>query len=224
MRPFGLQIIVCPTELRGEALELLYHKVPSALRDRLIVQLLLEERNTDIDLSGLWVAKKQGGRIAGAMLTQALAGKVAAVWVPEVRSMWRRTNLAAVMVKAAIADFAARGFKLVQAVIDESIGRNASRDLEKGGLLRVTELLYLERETTTPLDFANSSPAQPETIEPQAGVEGYLTGRTRAATGFNWRSFNETIETEFRRILQATYNGSLDMPELEGASLTGRYH
>ena len=102
-------------------------------------------------------------------------------------------------------------------MIDESIGRNASRDLEKGGLLRVTELLYLERETTTPLDFANSSPAQPETIEPQAGVEGYLTGRTRAATGFNWRSFNETIETEFRRILQATYNGSLDMPELEGA-------
>ena len=92
MRPFGLQIIVCPTELRGEALELLYHKVPSALRDRLIVQMLLEERNTDIDLSGLWVAKKQGGRIAGAMLTQALAGKVAAVWVPEVRSMWRRTQ------------------------------------------------------------------------------------------------------------------------------------
>ncbi len=32
-----------------------------------------------------------------------------------------------------------------------------------------------------------------------------------------WRPFAPEIEAEFRQVLEATYNGSLDMPELEGA-------
>ncbi len=80
MGQFGQRVSTCPLEAKGEALELLYRKVPSALRDRLIVQMLEEERRGEIDLSGLWVATTRRGRITGAMLTQHLAGKAAALW------------------------------------------------------------------------------------------------------------------------------------------------
>jgi mycothiol synthase len=215
MARFGLQITKCPVEVKGEALDLLYRKVPAALRDGLIVQMLGEEERGEIDLSGLWVAQKRSGRIAGAMLTQALAGKAAAVWAPEVRTTWHRGHLAAAMVKAVVADFAAGGFKLVQAVLDEATDPQAGKDLEKGGLLRITELLYLERETATPLESALLSTDREKAIG-HGGVTG-SSGSVCSPDGFTWRSFDETIETEFRAVLQATYSGSLDMPELEGA-------
>jgi mycothiol synthase len=215
MRRFGVHLTVCPAEVKREALELLYRKVPGALRDRLIVQILGEEQRGEIDLSGLWVAKQRRGRIAGAMLTQSLAGKVAAVWAPEIRSLWRRSNLAATMVRAAVADFAARGFRLVQSVLDESASPQAGRDLEKGGLPRVTELLYLERDTATPLESALSPTGREQRMAQELALD--FAGETRSPGGFEWRSFNETPEDEFRSALEATYIGSLDMPELEGA-------
>ena len=41
-----------------------------------------------------------------------------------------------------------------------------------------------------------------------------MPARSRASSG---APFDATIESEFRSVLQATYVGSLDMPELEGA-------
>ena len=38
-----------------------------------------------------------------------------------------------------------------------------------------------------------------------------------ACPDFEWRPFEPALEAEFRSVLQATYVGSLDMPELEGA-------
>ena len=64
---------------------------------------------------------------------------------------------------------------------------------------RVTELLYLERETAPP-----PPPRPPEATE--AGPATSTGGRS-----------TPSIEAEFREVLQATYVGSLDMPELEGA-------
>jgi ribosomal protein S18 acetylase RimI-like enzyme len=63
---------------------------------------------------------------------------------------------------------------------------------------RVTELLYLERATAAPLPAGTGSPAAP-------------------APDFRWRPFEPAIAAEFREVMQATYVGSLDMPELEGA-------
>ncbi len=134
---------------------------------------------------------------------------------PEVRSVWRRDQLAAAMVKAAVEDFAAKGFKLIQAVLDESASPQASKDLENGGLPRVTDLLYLERATATPLDATLMRSGR----EDASGrvPESDRCGGSGDARGFDWRSFDETGEPEFRSTLQATYAGSLDMPELEGA-------
>jgi ribosomal protein S18 acetylase RimI-like enzyme len=70
---------------------------------------------------------------------------------------------------------------------------------------RVTELLYLERDTATPLLPGDATPR---------GAEGGPTASP--APDFDWRPFDASIEAEFRAVLQATYLGSLDMPELEG--------
>jgi ribosomal protein S18 acetylase RimI-like enzyme len=205
MAGFGPQVMLCPPDARAAALEVLYRRVPSALRDRLIVEVLEEETRGEIDLSGLWVARERAGRISGALLTQPLAGKAAAVWAPEVRASWRRSALAAALVAAALADLKGRGFLLAQAVLDESAGLRAARDLIRGGMPRVTELVYLDRDTMTPL--------------PPAAGPGRRGGpvEREACPTFDWQPYGPVTEAEFRSVLAATYVGSLDMPELEGA-------
>jgi len=214
MAGFGPQVMQCPEPARGAALEVLYRRVPSALRDRLIAEVLDEARRGEIDLSGLWVARDRAGRILGALLTQPLAGKAAALWAPEVRASWRRARLAAALVEIALVDLTARGFRLVQAVLDESAGPQAARDLTRGGMPRVTELIYLERETATPLPLAAVGRGSPD---PAHGPTEGLPAQPEPSPGFAWRSYGPEIESEFRAVLEATYQGSLDMPELEGA-------
>jgi mycothiol synthase len=206
MAGFGPQIVPCPLEARAAALEVLYRRVPDALRYRLIVEVQDEAARGEIDLSGLWIARERAGRIVGALLTQALAGKAAAVWAPEVKPSWRRPALAAGLIQTALADLKGRGFRLAQAVLDESAGLRAARDLTRGGMPRITELLYLERDTALPLSVAGKGNARPD-----------LKKRPFASSDFEWQPFEPALEAEFRSVLQATYVGSLDMPELEGA-------
>jgi mycothiol synthase len=208
MAGFGPQIAPCSAECRGPALEVLYRRIPEALRYRLIVEVLDEARRGEIDLSGLWIARERTGRIIGALLTQPLAGKAAAVWAPEVMPSWRRPSLAAGLIKAALADLKARGFLLAQAVLDESAGSRAARDLKRGGMPPVTELLYLERDTSLALAKGDSEFTQGESRDGPCG--------SRTGAAFEWWPFEPALESEFRAVLQATYSGSLDMPELEG--------
>ena len=170
MAGFGPQIVPCPPEARAAALEVLYRRVPEALRHRLIVEVQDEATRGDIDLSGLWIARERAGRIVGALLTQPLAGKAAAVWAPEVKPSWRRPALAAGLIQAALADLKERGFRLAQAVLDESAGQKAARDLTRGGMPRVTELLYLERDTALPLPIAGEGPPQVDSSEQTFGL------------------------------------------------------
>jgi ribosomal protein S18 acetylase RimI-like enzyme len=220
MPGFGLWVGLCPGEARGEALEILYRRVPGVLRDRLITEVLDEAERGDIDLSGLWIARNRRGRITGAMLTQPLAGKAAAVWAPEVRSSWRRAAVAAALVRTALADLKKRGFRLAQAVLDESVGPYAGRDLDRGGMPRVTELLYLERDTSTPLSAASRVSVEKATrlldVSPLRPTTHARPDRSPYPQ-FKWRPYEVTLDSEFRSVLQATYAGSLDMPELEGA-------
>jgi len=206
MAGFDSQITPCPPEAREAALEVLYRRVPEAVRYRLIVEVLDEAKRGEIDLSGLWVARERAGQIVGALLTQPLAGKAAAVWAPEVKSSWRRPTLAVGLLQAALASLKSGGFRLAQAVLDESAGARAARDLKRGGMPHVTELLYLERDTALPLPPVKGKPPL-----------GDLSDWSRACWSLEWQPFEPGLESEFRSVLQATYEGSLDMPELEGA-------
>jgi mycothiol synthase len=202
MAVFDQRVIPCPLNARRRALTVLYQRMPETLRDSLIDQVLDEALRGEVDLSGLWVACERDGRISGALLTQSLAGRAAAVWPPEVCRTWRRGALAAELVRSALAHLTASGFRLAQAVLDESAGARASRDLSRGGMPFVTRLLYLERDTSLEL------PALP--------VVSSACPNAVAELALEWRAFEPAIESEFRDALQATYLGSLDMPELSG--------
>lgn len=206
MGVLGARVMPCPAGDRPAALEVLYRRMPGSIRGLLIEEVLQDARNGELDLSGLWVARVRTGRIVGALMTQALAGRAAAVWPPEVRPSWRRGALAAQLVRSALDDLAARGYRLAQAALDESASPEAARDLIRGGMPRVTELLYLARETATPLP--------PQVNEHKPGVSDHGSGGPDI--DFDWRPYDPAIAEEFRAILQATYTGSLDMPELEG--------
>jgi mycothiol synthase len=187
------EILPCPPADRPTALGVLYRRVHASLRPRLIVDAMAEAEQGLIDLSGLWVARRRE-RIIGALLTQPLAGRAAAVWAPEVEMTWGRSATAVTLVRAALDDLRARGFRIAQALLDESAPRQAATDLAAGGMLHVTDLIYLERPTAEPLEVRPGTPA------------------------LAWRSYAPGAEAEagFRAVLQATYIDSLDMPELEG--------
>jgi len=203
------QVELCPPELREAALQVLYQRIPDSLRSRLVAEVLHEASSGQVDLSGLWVAWNRSwrlvperspsrcsrqGRIIGAILSQTLAGRAAAVWAPEVVPSLRRAATAARLVQSALADLRDRGYRIIQSVLDESATRHGAGDLTRGGMPRITDLLYLERETKLPL----------------------LMRSSEAPTRLEWCSFDPAHGIEFRALLQATYALSLDMPELEG--------
>lgn len=174
------------------ALGILYRRVPKSLRPRLIHDALDEAQRGEIDLSGLWVARRRG-KVVGALLTQILAGRAAAVWPPEVAlPPWSRGGTAAHLLRAALSSLADSGVILAQALLDESSGHQAVGDLIRGGMPQVTELVSLERSTHLPLPHPQGVPT------------------------ITWICFDASTEPEFRRVLLETYEGSLDMPELEG--------
>ncbi len=103
----------------------------------------------ELDLSGLWVARRRG-RVVGALLTQSLAGRAAAVWPPEVVARWGRQTLAVRLVRSALAQLRGRGFLVAQALVETVQARGAVDDLASGGLPYVTDLIYLSRQTVAP--------------------------------------------------------------------------
>lgn len=209
MTGWTLRVELCPPEVREAALQVLYQHLPELVRSRLVTEVLREATYGQIDLSGLWIAWNSPPslgaariRIIGALLTQPLAGRAAAIWVPEVAASWRRAKIAAALVHSALADIQARGFRIAQAILDESASRRGAVDLIRGGMPRVTELIYLDRGTHIPLR-QSTNPHRPKSLE---------LNPLRLA----WRHYEAAVEAEFRALLQATYVSSLDMPELEG--------
>ncbi|HEX8203427.1 MAG TPA: hypothetical protein VF590_23325, partial [Isosphaeraceae bacterium] len=127
------EFLPCPADQRGAAVGLLYRRAPGGARPGLVAALLAEADAGRIDLSGLWIARRRG-RVVAALLTQALAGRAAALWAPEVEPAWGRAALATALVRAALDDFRARGFRVAQALIDRSSPRGAAADLTRAGL------------------------------------------------------------------------------------------
>ncbi|MDG3007818.1 GNAT family N-acetyltransferase [Paludisphaera mucosa] len=199
MAASNLQILRCPAGDRGPALEVLYQGLERRVRSALVAQALEDDRTGRVDLSGLWIARKAGWgsspRLVGALLTQVLPGRAAAVWAPQTTAVWNRPEVAAALVRGALDALRGDGVAIAQAVLDESADPRGGPDLARGGMPRVTELVYLRRETATPL----AAPRRP------------------AAARLAWRGLDEVGEPALRDALEATYAGSLDMPEIEGA-------
>ena len=189
-------IFLCPVGLRPEALAVLYRRIPTEFRGEMVNDALAEARAGRLDLAGLWVARRWG-RLVGALLTHRLAGRAAAVWAPEVEMIWGRAAVAARLLRAAIDDLRVRGFHVAQALVDPSGPATTATDLIRGGLREVTTLTFLERSTHQP----------PPLVIPSGGA---------TPPAFEWAALGPATEADFRSVLETTYLGSLDMPELDG--------
>ncbi len=187
-----LRILACPPERRDEALRLLYQHASAPVRAQLMAEALADADAGRVDLSGLWLALRND-RPIGALLTQTLAGRAAAVWAPQIHASWGRRVAAEALVRAALEGLQRRGIRVAQALLDPSTSREAAADLTRGGLPRVTGLLYQGRDTRP--------------LEPPPG-------RTRPV--LDWIPYGPDTDADFRAVLERTYEGSLDMPELEG--------
>lgn len=185
------EVLPCPPELRREALNVLYRGSTAGLRAQLVMEALEDAALGELDLSGLWIARRRG-LVVGTLPTQSLAGHAAAFWPPEIALRWGRRSLAVCLLQSAMEDFRSRGFRIAQALLEPSGRRRAAEDLTAGGLPYVTDLIYLDRETATPLELPNDTPS------------------------LRWQLYDDSTAANFRDVLARTYEGSLDMPELEG--------
>ena len=128
-------------------------------------------------------------------MTQPLAGRAVAVWSPEVEPCWGRAALAASLVREALEHYQIRGFRIAQALVDGSGPASGTTDLTRGGLKAITVLTYMKRDTQKPVE-----PKRADSLP----------------VGFVWQPYAPETEALFRQTLQRTYEGSLDMPELDG--------
>ncbi|WP_165075668.1 GNAT family N-acetyltransferase [Paludisphaera rhizosphaerae] len=202
MAASNLWILRCPVEERPRALEVLYQGLERRVRAALVAEALEDARAGRVDLSGLWIARKPGWgtaeKLVGAILTQSLSGRAAAVWPPQAAaSPWNRADVAEALVKGALAGLRDSGVAIAQAVLDMESDPRGAIDLARGGMPRVTDLVYMRRDTRVP----PSPPARPPTPR----------------TTLDWRGVEEAGDAVLRAVLTASYQGSLDMPEIEGA-------
>ena len=188
-------IFACPADLLPDALAVLYRRIPAEFRPQVVADALGEVQAGRLDLTGLWVARRRG-RLVGALLSHTLAGRAAAIWAPEVEAIWGRAALAAGLIRAALEDLGRRGVRVAQALVDPSAPTTTGGDLIRGGLPRVTTLTFLERRTDRPEEPPGGPGPPPPSLR--------------------WETLGSANEAEFRATLEATYVGSLDMPELDG--------
>ncbi len=189
----GFEVRPCRFGERRDALELLYRPYRPWARRQAIRELLQDSRRGQVDLSGLWVARRLlDQRLVGVALTQALAGHTAAIWPPEVslRWYWQRRRVASALITEALDDLSVRGFEVAQALLDPNGPRRAGADLKRAGLRHVTDLVHLQR-----------------------GVD-IAIATTHSGTDWRWSNFSQEGAFRFRQALEATYAESLDMPEL----------
>jgi GNAT superfamily N-acetyltransferase len=142
----------------------------------------------EVSLEGLLEARR-GDRLVGAVFAQVQAGSSSVLWPPRIVPQ-EPPETASQLLAATSTWMAARGVRVAQALM-ERIDRADDAVLREGGFQPLANLLYLLSE---PADFPTQSP------------EGVL----------QFRPLSAMSPEAFARLVEATYEGSLDCPGLEG--------
>jgi mycothiol synthase len=177
---------------RPDACRALFVHLPAPDRDRRADRALELFASGEFDPSGL-LAARTGGRVVGAVLIQLHPGAAAAVWPPGVEPGHDRGGVADVLARAAADRLREAGVKQAQALLPPA-ERDRARPLEAAGFRHITRLSFLCR----PVPAAGGPPPfdpdrSPLRFTPAAGAP-----------------------PAFAATLMATYEGTLDCPELNG--------
>lgn len=178
----------CPEPRQSEALELVFGQRDEAERDAQIEALRKSaERNTG-SLEFLFEARR-GGRLVGAALAAAQAGRTAMVWPPRLVD-GEPEGEAARLLDAVLVKLAESRVQLAQALLTVDATADAAL-LKRCGFFHAADLLYLVCQATA---------------FPTSQVESEL----------DFESYCEANQVRFKRVVEATYEETLDCPQLDG--------
>jgi mycothiol synthase len=186
----SVEVVRCPEELRGQALAIvLCELAPSQRRE--VAKSLLESNNAaTADEEPLFIARR-GARLCGAAWGQSQTGNVAVFWPPQLVSGEDSTT-ANLLARAVVVDLDSKKVDLAQSLL-------VAPDCElvelllRVGFRHLADLIYLSCESAR-FPLVTPEPCEIE-FEEYAGSE-----RQRLA-----------------RLIQRTYEGTLDCTALEGA-------
>jgi mycothiol synthase len=187
LRRIPAEIAPCPLYRRGDALAFLYRDTPAPLRDRLVDDALRIPPDRQE-----FLAATRNDRIVGAIRARLATSQVAIIHPPEVASPPGRSLLAAALVRGMLELLRGRGIRLAQGVAEGERAAEGSRSLEAGGLACVTSLARWDRCVREPISLPAGTPA------------------------IHWERWTPEAEPAFAEALEASYEGSLDIPELDG--------
>jgi mycothiol synthase len=146
---------------------------------------------------GMLEARTSAGATLGAIWLQPQDGRVANVLAPVVDSSPAQPvadRIAHLLLEDAVSIAKSGGARLVQALLETDLNANAKR-FRQAGFMQLAELLYLVSE---PAAFPTANPAEHLQFEPW----------TAATNG------------RFEAIVERTYVGTCDCPQLNGVRLT----
>jgi ribosomal protein S18 acetylase RimI-like enzyme len=186
------QIAGVPPPDQDKALGLVFGHFEPAERRRQIDEALYADRGHIAKLDGL-VAAWRDGRLVGAMFSQVQPGRIAAVWLP--RLVAGEPEATAVSLLAANWEYLGRQHVVLAHVLLEKVGPSDETLLRQGEFDHMADLLYL---VSLSGDFPASSPAAPLDLEP----------------------YREANHERLARIVESTYEATLDCPRLDGVRKT----
>jgi mycothiol synthase len=166
----------------------------------------------DIDPSGVFVARGRNG-VYGAMLAQPFAGGQAAVWPPVVTDEPDREQIEHALAVAALGWLRASGVKVAQAVLHP--GERGVPALLRAGFVRVTELAFLCWETSSFFSVCGKRGQRGENMT--FGQSVFAPHREKQQQpSFSITPYSSANASAFADTLLASYDGTLDCPELNG--------
>ena len=136
----------------------------------------------------LLLEARRGGQLVGAVLAQQLPGKSAVVWLPQTLSGEQSTQQE--LLQAMCGRLAEAHTHLAQAVLDTAASEGASA-LTAAGFLHAGDLVYMAAPAES---FPTAPPASPLSFE----------------------SYSPATHDRLMCIIEATYQGSLDCPLVDG--------
>ena len=198
--PAMLRIVPATGERLSSALQLLFAAWPDDARAERIAEIPQEIEDGEFDPRHLLLAEIDGQPV-GAQLTIVRDNDVGMVWPPVVDDvrLQHMSGPASEVIEDALLTEAARQLDAVGVWIGQSLLEpNQSRDqaaLVRNGFARLTELRFFER----PLNDGSKWPKKSQRTS--LSYEPYRRSRNRIA---------------FVNVLEETYRGTLDCPELNG--------
>ncbi|MCA9247248.1 MAG: GNAT family N-acetyltransferase [Planctomycetales bacterium] len=183
-----LTVVPASNEALAPATELVFQHLPEGERAALLQTLLQIAAHDSDPFAGLLVARR-GGVLVGAVWAQIQPGNVSVLWPANVMSEEPKSTLDRLMVEA-VKFLEAAGVTMAQTVVEDK----TSTDIEvlyRAGFSHFADLHYM---ACTPVSFPS--------IRPSSDFEHLV--------------FTPVLEDRFRRVVERTYEATLDCPALNG--------